>query len=67
MSDKDVNNILESISVNGVEETKKRIYDYLPGKLKIIPTRKGIKKALKKKIILLNGRPAFSGDYVKND
>lgn len=44
---------------------KTRIYDYLPGKLETIRTRKGIKKALSKRNVLLNDTPAHSGDYVK--
>lgn len=43
---------------------KTRIYDYLPGKLEIITTRKGVKKALSKGRIRLNGKVASSGNYV---
>lgn len=42
-----------------------RIYDYLPGKLEVITTRKGIKKALQKGRILLNNEKANSALFVK--
>lgn len=44
---------------------KTRIYDYLRGKLATISTRKGIKKAIQRKQITLNGKTAFSGDFLK--
>ncbi len=45
---------------------KERIYDYLPGKLETITTRKGIKKALRQGRILLNSKKAKSGDYINS-
>jgi RluA family pseudouridine synthase len=54
---------IESILVeNSLGNT--RIYDYLVGKLETISSRKGIKKALSRKQITLNGELAHSGDYV---
>ena len=48
--------------------TKCRVYDYLPGKLEIISSRKGIKKALKRGQIYRNGKVIFESDYVyEND
>lgn len=42
-----------------------RIYDYLVGKLQTIPSRKGIKKAFSRKQIFLNGKLAYTGDYIE--
>ncbi|HLV42292.1 MAG TPA: RluA family pseudouridine synthase [Brumimicrobium sp.] len=58
---------IESIIVENSEHST-RIYDYLVGRLKTITTRKGIKKALSRHQVFLNGQRAASGDYVqKND
>ena len=59
--------VLEKHIVSGVTDDKTRIYDYLVGKFDIISSRKGIKKAFKRKQILLNGTYASSASYVKND
>lgn len=56
--------IIETHKVTAVPP-KTRIYDYLPGRLSIITTRKGIKKALQNGLILLNKKQAKSGDYIK--
>ncbi|RFC53725.1 RluA family pseudouridine synthase [Brumimicrobium aurantiacum] len=45
--------------------TKVRIYDYLVGKLTTISSRKGIKKALSRNQVYLNGDLAKSGDFVR--
>lgn len=59
--------VLEKHVVSGLTNDKTRIYDYLVGKFEIISTRKGIKKAFKRKQILLNGLHARSGTYLKNN
>ena len=41
-----------------------RIYDYLPGKFSVIPSRKGIKKALKRGQIYRNGEIIHESDYI---
>jgi len=43
-----------------------RISDYAVGIFERIPTRKGIKKALKKELVLLNDKAAHSGDWLNN-
>ena len=58
-----MNVILEEHIVDHPKESL-RIYDYLPGKLNIITTRKGIKKALQKGRVLVNKKRAYSGDYI---
>lgn len=61
-------NMLEVIETHEVKAipSKTRIYDYLPGKLSIITTRKGIKKALQNGLVLINKKRAKSGDYIKS-
>ena len=56
--------ILESHKVSELESNI-RLSDYLPGKLKSIPTRKGIKKAIVKGQVLLNHLVGKTGDFVK--
>jgi RluA family pseudouridine synthase len=55
---------IEKLTV-GVCEESTRVYDYLVGKLEIISTRKGIKKAISREQITINGVRAHSGDYVR--
>jgi len=57
------NIVLEEITVTSLTVSK-RIYEYLPNKFTAVPTRKGIKKALKQKRILLNGEVAFEADLL---
>ena len=59
--------VLEKHIVSGLTNPKTRIYDYLVGKFDIVSTRKGIKKAFKRKQILLNGMYARSATYLKNN
>ncbi len=59
--------VLEKHVVSDLTNDKTRIYDYLVGKFEIISTRKGIKKAFKRKQILLNGSYAGSATYLKNN
>lgn len=59
--------VLEKHIVSGLTNPKTRIYDYLVGKFEIISTRKGIKKAFKRKQVLINGSYARSATYVKNN
>ena len=47
-------------------KTTETIYEYLPGKLDTIPSRKGVKKAFSRKQLLLNGEISSSLDRVKN-
>lgn len=56
--------VIEEIVVNSLSD-QKRIYDFLPGKFTTIPTRKGIKKAIKQQRILLNGVIAYEADLIK--
>lgn len=58
--------VLEKLVVSGLVNDKTRTYDYLVGKFEIISTRKGVKKAFKRKQILLNGKYARSATYLKN-
>lgn len=58
--------VLEEHIVNGLTDDKTRIYDYLVGKFEIISSRKGIKKAFKRKQIVLNDDYATSATYLKN-
>lgn len=52
----------------GKVPSKCRVYDYLPGKLEIISSRKGIKKALRRGQIYRNGSIIYESDYVyEND
>lgn len=55
---------IECIQVDSCLE-RTRIYDFLLGKLESITSRKGIKKALSRNQIYLNGVLAKSGDYVQ--
>jgi 23S rRNA pseudouridine1911/1915/1917 synthase len=41
-----------------------RLSDYLPDIFETIPSKKGIKKAIKKKLVQLNGGVAYTGDYL---
>lgn len=55
---------IEKLTVEHCEAST-RIYDYLTGKLVTISSRKGIKKALSRDQVYLNGNLAKSGDYVQ--
>lgn len=55
---------IEKLTVENCEQ-ETRIYDYLVGKLDTISSRKGIKKALSRQQITLNGKRTHSGDYVQ--
>ncbi len=56
--------ILESHRAENLESSE-RLSDYLIGKFISIPTRKGIKKAIEKGQVLLNGQPGKTGDWVQ--
>lgn len=56
--------LIESHIVEVLEE-QQRISDYLPGKLELITSKKGIQKALAKGLIKLDERVAKSADFVK--
>lgn len=43
---------------------EERLSDYVVGKFSELPSRKSVKKALKKGLFRLNGKPTKSGDYV---
>ncbi len=43
---------------------KIRLSDYLPNKFATIPSKKGMKKAIQKKLVKLNGVEAHTGDYL---
>ena len=42
-----------------------RLQEYAASVFKTIPSRSGIKKAIKKQLILLNGKPANTGDWIE--
>ena len=42
-----------------------RLQEYAVGIFKTLPSRSGIKKAIKKQLILLNGKPANTGDWIE--
>ena len=42
-----------------------RLQEYAVGIFKTLPTRSGIKKTIKKQLILLNGKPANTGDWIE--
>ncbi len=58
--------IIEEQLVQGLEDTQ-NVYEYLPGKLISIPSRKGVKKAFGRRQILINGKIAKSLDEVSNN
>jgi RluA family pseudouridine synthase len=61
------NQIIDTIEVKKVEPSV-RLSDFMVDKSVHLPSRKSIKKALKKGLVLKNGEVAFSGDYVlEND
>ena len=45
---------------------EERLSDYVVGKFSELPSRKSVKKALKKGLFKLNGKPTKSGDYVSD-
>jgi len=55
---------IESITVSEIE-TQIRLSDFIPGKFKSITSHKGMKNAVKKGLVTLNGKRAFTGDYIK--
>lgn len=56
--------IREVIHVEPLEQAI-RLSDYLPGKLQSYPLKKGIKKAIKKKLILVNKASKSTGWFLK--
>lgn len=46
-------------------DEQQRLSDYLIGKFEMIPTRKGIKKAILQNRIFVDGKPATTGHWVK--
>lgn len=54
----------EEIHIVKALAEKTRISDYAIDKFKILPTKSGIKKALKKGEISINGKQAYSGDWL---
>ncbi len=58
--------IIEEQLVHGLEGAQ-NVYEYLPGKLICIPSRKGVKKAFGRRQILINGKVAKSFDSVSNN
>lgn len=57
--------IVSSITVSKTEKPQ-RLSDYLIGKFEIIPTRKGIKKAILQNRVLVDGKVATTAHWVKN-
>ncbi len=56
--------VLETHLVPEIEE-KIRLQEYAVSKFESIPTRSGIKKAVKKGLILIDGKPAKTSDWIK--
>lgn len=54
---------MKHIVPSNIEKT--RLSDYAVGIFSTVPTRKGIKKAIKKGAILVNGKVGFSGDWIE--
>lgn len=57
--------ILEELTVSNIEGPT-RCIDFLVGKFEACSTRNALKKAIKRKEILLNGNIANTGDWLKN-
>lgn len=57
-------NILETHIVPEIDQ-KIRLQEYAPRVFKSISTRSGIKKAIKKGLLLLNGKPAKTSDWIE--
>ncbi|WP_121666842.1 RluA family pseudouridine synthase [Mesonia aquimarina] len=57
-------NIIEQHKVPAIEK-EIRLQEYAPLAFKTISTRSGIKKAIKREEILLDGRPAKTSDWIK--
>ena len=55
---------IESIIVPTLDKTE-RLSDYLVGKFEIITTRKGIKKAINRKLVKVNGKVGYTGDHIR--
>ena len=55
--------IIESIVVPTLNK-RERLSDYLPGHFNTIYSKKGIKKAIKSGLVKINGKKAFTADYV---
>ena len=55
--------IIESIVVP-ILNNRERISDYLPGHFTTIYSKKGIKKAIKRGLVTINGKKAYTADYV---
>jgi tRNA pseudouridine65 synthase/23S rRNA pseudouridine1911/1915/1917 synthase len=56
--------IIETHTVPAIDE-KIRLQEYAVSIFKTIPSRSGIKKAIKRKEILLNGKPANTSDWIE--
>ena len=62
-----MNNKLSLVASHHVPELvdKSRLSDYTPGIFYSIPSRKGMKKAIAKGLVKVNGKTAYSSDYIK--
>lgn len=58
------NKIIEKHRIPEISEPI-RLQEYAVGIFKTLPSRSGIKKAIKKQLILLNGKPANTGDWIE--
>ncbi len=47
------------------EAVKSRLSDYVIGVFQTIPSRKGMKKAISKGLVKVNGKTAYSSDYIE--
>lgn len=65
MKEIDKRKIIETHYVTGLK-TSQNIYDYLPGKLKTLPSRKGVKKAFGRDQVIVNGKKVHSSHRVEN-
>jgi 23S rRNA pseudouridine1911/1915/1917 synthase len=63
MTNQQQTTLVEKHTVSMLDETQ-RLSDYLPGIFTIISTRKGIKKAIKKGLVKVNGETGHTGDWI---
>ncbi|MDB4591439.1 pseudouridine synthase, partial [Flavobacteriaceae bacterium] len=55
--------IIESIVIP-ILNNRERVSDYLPGNFNSIYSKKGVKKAIKRGLVTINGKKAYTADYV---
>ena len=53
--------IIESIVIP-ILNNRERVSDYLPGNFNSIYSKKGVKKAIKRGLVTINGKKAYTAD-----